>query len=95
MRTDVEALAAYDKAPTLTEVESWCKARNSPVNPNRFYKYYDSLNWCLQNGKPIDDWRGLLQVWEKRELEWISKNQKQAEPRTDNPFLRLIQEGKV
>lgn len=95
MRTDVEALAACNKVPTLVEVESWCKARNSPVNPNRFYKYYDSLNWCLQNGKPIDDWRGLLQVWEKRELAWIEKNRKRAEPRTDNPFLRLIQEGKV
>ena len=52
--------------PSLEDVRSYCGLRNSPVDPDRFWKYHNDRNWML-GGKAVGDWRALLRKWEERE----------------------------
>lgn len=53
--------------PTLEDVDNYAKARQSVVDPKRFFKYYNKQDWRIK-GKPIDNWRAVFQSWEKKEL---------------------------
>jgi hypothetical protein len=55
--------------PTLDEVREYCKNRNSPVDPVRFYEYFTSdddpaKHWIDSNGKPVVNWKQKLITWE-------------------------------
>ncbi|MBQ4051574.1 MAG: hypothetical protein IJD13_08075 [Oscillospiraceae bacterium] len=52
--------------PTLQQVRDYCRERNSPVDPGRFYHYYSARNWCT-GGSEIRDWRAALRSWEDKE----------------------------
>lgn len=54
--------------PSLEDVRSYCRSRNSPVDPDRFWKYHNDRNWML-GGKAVGDWRALLRKWEERETQ--------------------------
>jgi hypothetical protein len=67
--------------PTLEEVKAYCLERNSPVDPEYFYDYYESLNWMRGKTK-VKDWQATLRTWERRERErqaGTEKNQRSAE----------------
>ncbi len=52
--------------PAMEEVTAYCRQRRSPVDPQRFYDYYQSRGWCM--GKDtVRDWKALLRNWEKQE----------------------------
>lgn len=53
-------------APTLAEVTAYAKERNSNVNPERFFDYYQSQNWKCGN-TAITDWQAKFRCWEKSE----------------------------
>ena len=53
--------------PSLEEIAAYCSERNSPVNPQRFYDYYESVGWVIGNNRPIKDWKACVRTWEQRE----------------------------
>lgn len=56
------------KGPTLKEIESFIKERNSPVNAQRFYDYYSVNNWKDKNGVSVlSNWKQRVISWEKDE----------------------------
>jgi hypothetical protein len=49
--------------PTLEEVRTYVKERNSDIDPERFFDAYEAVGWVV-HGDPVTDWRALLRKWE-------------------------------
>ena len=52
--------------PTLDEVVAYCRERNSPVDPKRFYDYFAVSGWVDGQGQPVRNWKQKLITWEGR-----------------------------
>ena len=52
-------------APTLAEVEEYCKSRNSTVDPKYFWEHFDAGDWHDASGKPVQRWKQKLVTWER------------------------------
>ena len=50
--------------PTTEEVEAYCRERGNDIDARRFVDYYAVSGWKLR-GKPIEDWRALIRLWEQ------------------------------
>lgn len=50
--------------PTTEEVEAYCRERGNDIDAGRFVDYYAVSGWKLR-GKPIEDWRALIRLWEQ------------------------------
>ena len=50
--------------PTIEEITDFCKARGSPIDPKRFYDYYDVRGWIDSKGNPVTEWKSRLIAWE-------------------------------
>lgn len=50
--------------PSLEEIEAYCKERNSPVNPKRFFDYFEAGGWVDGKGNPVLNWKQKLITWE-------------------------------
>ena len=53
--------------PTLDEVKAYCDERNSSVDPEAFVDYYSSQGWKKANGQRVQDWKGCVRTWEKKD----------------------------
>lgn len=51
--------------PTLEEVKAYCEERKSPVDPVRFYEYFQTGGWKDSKGNPVRNWKQKLITWEK------------------------------
>ena len=51
-------------APTLEEVEAYCRQRGNDVNPTKFLAHYAANGWVQTKGKPIVDWKMAVVKWE-------------------------------
>ncbi len=78
--------------PTYQEVEDWCRARLSPVDPAQFFEHYEESGWRTKSGEPISNWRKLEMKWEAIEYEAIAKRRERLSSKSSNPFLRYVQE---
>ena len=72
--------------PTLDEIIEYKKEIHSSVDPERFYDYYNAINWTTGN-TPIIDWKAVFRNWSRNEKkkasadlpEWYTDvNQEQA-----------------
>lgn len=54
--------------PTLDDVVAYCKNRNSPIDPKRFWEYYTAGKWRDGTGKPVKCWKQKILSWERDEL---------------------------
>lgn len=50
--------------PTAEEVAAYCRERGNDIDAGRFVDYYAVSGWKLK-GKPIEDWRALIRLWEQ------------------------------
>lgn len=57
------------KPPTREEVKAFCKQRNSPIDPDRFFDFFDTGNWIDSKGNPVRNWKQKLITWERREVD--------------------------
>ena len=55
-----------DTKPTKKEIEDWCRERGSPVNPGRFFEYYEAVHWLDRDGTPVN-WKQRILSWEVQE----------------------------
>lgn len=53
--------------PTLEEIKEFCAQRESPVDPNRFYDFFEAGNWIDTKGNPVKNWKQKLITWERKE----------------------------
>lgn len=50
--------------PSLQDVEAYCRERNSPVDPKRFFDYFEAGGWVDSKGNPVRNWKQKLLTWE-------------------------------
>ena len=50
--------------PKVEEVEAYCGERGNDIDARRFVDYYAVSGW-KRGGKPIEDWRALIRLWEQ------------------------------
>ena len=66
--------------PTLEEVREYCKQRGSPVDPTRFYDYFEARNWIDSKGNPVQNWKQKFLTWTRKELERNGRKPASAKP---------------
>lgn len=84
-----------NRIPTIEEVKEFCRERNSCVDPEAFWNYYNSQKWLKSNGKPLSDWRSGVRYWERTEKGNKQKNRQQNKQQgTDTKALyqKLLEE---
>lgn len=50
--------------PTIEDIKNYCRETNSPIDPQYFFDYYESIGW-VRGGQPIVDWKTALRSWER------------------------------
>lgn len=75
-----ESQAADAAAPSLDEVKAYCKGKK--VDPERFWNYYAARGWKI-DGEPIENWRALINNWEKTERPKTSESESTHKPSYD------------
>ena len=78
--------------PTVEEVEAYCRERNNDIDAQHFVDYYASNGWRVGKN-PMKDWKATVRNWERNDS--VKPKPNAAEVETNNPFLKLILEGKV
>jgi len=53
-------------APTLCDVEAYCKERKNSVDAKKFFDYYTAGNWKDAKGNKVKNWKQKLLTWEGR-----------------------------
>ena len=64
-------------APTLDEIQEYCKEKGFNVDAASIYDHYTANGWVQGKNKPIKDWRAAVRQWARREDEF-SKPQHQT-----------------
>lgn len=80
--------------PTLAEVEDYASEIESPVDAERFHKYYSQRGWT-KKGEPITDWKAVFRSWTKYEnprpkKQYVTAAEYKPSVRIDAEKLRLI-----
>lgn len=52
--------------PTFDDVSTYCKERNSSVDPKKFFDYFNAGNWIDSKGNPVRNWKQKIITWEGR-----------------------------
>lgn len=55
-------------APSLEEVQEYCRERNNDVDAERFISYYQSNGWMVGRNH-MKDWKATIRTWERRNKE--------------------------
>ena len=50
--------------PTLEEVTAYCASRGNKVDPKKFFKYYNTLDWFDAKGEKVKSWKHKCITWE-------------------------------
>ena len=57
-----------ESTPTLEEVTAFASERKSPVDPKRFFCYYNESGWQDAHGNPVRNWKQKFLSWENSEV---------------------------
>lgn len=77
--------------PTLDEVAEYCRSRNSPVDPKKFYEYFDAGNWKDAKGNPVRNWKQKILTWEKYDTPKEKEPERASSFDTDEFFNMAVQ----
>lgn len=55
--------------PTIYDVREYAKANNLIIDPDYFFKYYETAGWVDNKGKPVKNWKLKALNWNRREEE--------------------------
>ena len=70
-----EALTSKWAPPSREEVRDYVRSRNSNVDPDLFFDYFDVGGWIDSKGNPVRSWKQKLITWEKHSTEKQSPKQ--------------------
>jgi len=54
-------------APTLEQIQEYCKSRHNNVDAQRFFDYYEASGWKDSKGNKVKNWKQKVITWEKDE----------------------------
>lgn len=57
-------------APTLDEIQGYCKEKGFNVDAASIYDHYTANGWVQGKDKPIKDWKAAVRQWARREGEF-------------------------
>lgn len=63
------------KKPTLEEITAYIQERKSPIDPEAFYAYYESVGWIVGK-KHMKNWKMAIITWEKKREALRKENSK-------------------
>lgn len=52
--------------PSRDDVRAYARERNSDVDPDRFFDYFDAGNWIDSKGQPVRNWKQKFITWENQ-----------------------------
>ena len=55
--------------PTIYDVRSYVAENNLVIDPDYFFKYYETAGWVDNKGKRVKNWKLKALNWNKREVE--------------------------
>lgn len=55
-------------SPTLLSISSFIDEKGFNVDAEKFFNHYEEKGWLTEEGKPITNWKKLVEVWSKKEL---------------------------
>ena len=58
-----------NNTPNIDMVREYCKENGLIIDPDYFFKYYETANWKDNKGKPIKNWKLKALNWNRREEE--------------------------
>lgn len=71
-------------APSIEEIETYCKENNYNIDAEYFFNYYESVGW--KRGKtPMKSWKGTIANWAKKEKEKDKTPEKR--PKTSSEII--------
>lgn len=56
-------------APTLLEIQNYCKERKNSVDAKKFYDYFTESGWVDSKGNKVKSWKQKIITWESHETE--------------------------
>lgn len=71
--------------PSLKEVREYCESRDSHVDPDKFFDYYQSNGWKVGKN-PMKDFKAAIRQWERSEITEREYQDKRKRLLEDLPF---------
>ena len=59
--------------PTIDEIRQYIYERNSSIDAECFYNYYESNGWKVGRN-PMKDWKACIRTWERNDILRNKKN---------------------
>lgn len=63
----------YFSKPSIDEVREYCSLKNSCVNADEFWNFYESKGWVIGKS-PMKNWHAALATWERKRVGISSVN---------------------
>ena len=73
--------------PNIDEIRAYTKENNLIIDPDYFYKFYETAGWVDTRGKPVKNWKLKALNWDKKERE---RKDVQPYSRTDDRQRRGV-----
>lgn len=68
-------------APTLESISGYCQSEGLRfVDARRFFEHYERTKWTTKDGRPVEDWKGLLRKWDKQDREKAAREAAGGQP---------------
>jgi len=52
--------------PKLDWIKKYCEERESGIDAEQFFDYYEKRGWKVSNNEPMKDWKAMVRYWEER-----------------------------
>lgn len=63
--------------PSLSEVASYISEKDYGLDPQEFIDVNEMRGWKQKNGKPIEDWKACVRVFERNRKKWDAEKAKE------------------
>lgn len=57
------------RKPSREQIKSYLADRETTVDPDKFFDYYEAQGWLLKNGLQMKDWKAAISQWERNDRE--------------------------
>ena len=65
--------SSRQQPPTLDEVLAYVSQRGYTFSAEKFFLSHEATGWIANNGKPIENWKALCDIWQMNERQTESK----------------------
>lgn len=76
-------------APTLDEIQEYCREKGYNVDAAAIYDHYTANGWVQGKNKPIKEWRAAVRQWARRESEFAKPQHATNDRATRNGILDI------